>query len=45
MIAEEIVAADREGFADIRRRRPLVRFVADRVLQPLIRPRPVGPTI
>jgi hypothetical protein len=41
-IAEEIVAADEAAFADIRRRRPIVGFVVDRVLGPLNRPRPLA---
>lgn len=44
-IAEEIVAADEAAFAEIRRRRPLVGFVVDRVLEPLNRPRPLGRSI
>ena len=44
-IAEEIVAAGKDAFADIRRRRPLVGFVVDRVLPPLNRPRPLGRSI
>jgi hypothetical protein len=43
--AEEIVAADEAAFADIRRCRPLVGFVVDRVLGPLNRPRPLGRSI
>jgi hypothetical protein len=44
-IAAEIGAADEAAFAEIRRRRPLVAFVVDRVLEPLNRPRPLGRSI